>query len=125
MVAHQAPHVVISWHAVDRQPEATEQGLAVPIGGRCIVLDNVTSERNEIGIPAGLVIMIQNSAKRGESNGAAQGLVPVGEQVRVRQVQDPDSVDRILNFSEPQAVSKTWMIAAAQASGQSGPAQYR
>ena len=54
------------------------------------------------------------------SDGATQGTALVGEEVRVRQVQDPNSTSRISNLPEPHAISKTCMIAAVCSTGQFG-----
>ena len=62
------------------------------IGLRGIVLDDVPCQRDEIRRKAALAGVGEYLLQRVVSDGAAKRTVPVGEKMRVRQMQDPHRV---------------------------------
>ena len=59
------------------------------VGAGRIVLDKVSGQGNDVGLPAARFVVGDDFLQGGIGHGAAQFTIPVGKQVRVRQMQDP------------------------------------
>jgi hypothetical protein len=83
---------VIARNAKYRQVERGQKVAAVNIGLGRVVLDDVAGESDEIRRKVALTVMRDYRTKRLVGDSTAQGAVPVGEKMRVRQMQDPDRI---------------------------------
>lgn len=83
---------MIARNAEYRQFERSQKVAALNIGLGGVVLDDVAGESDEIRRKVALAVMRDYRTKRLIGDGTAQGAVPVGEKMRVRQMQDPDRI---------------------------------
>ena len=60
------------------------------IGAGRIVLDQVAGQGGDVGLPVACIVVCNHSLQSRIGDGAAQVTIPVGKQMRVRQMQDPD-----------------------------------
>ena len=74
---------------MDSQFEREEGVSETRVRAFRVVLDEVAGREHAMGAPAGRAVMIENPPQRVGRLDAAQFAVGVGEQVGVRQVQDP------------------------------------
>jgi hypothetical protein len=85
-------HVVIAGHAENGEPERRKQVAAMRVCPGGVVLDDVAGQGDEVRREVALAVMREDRPQRFVGYGAAQGAVPFGEQMRVRQVQDPHRI---------------------------------
>ena len=83
---------MIARNAEYRQFERSQKVAALNIGLGGVVLDDVAGESDEIRRKVALTVMRDYRTKRLVGDSTAQGAVPVGEKMRVRQMQDPDRI---------------------------------
>ena len=87
--AHQITNVVIARDAVNSQLECQHEVPEVRVRALRVVMDEVAGREHPVRAPIGRSVMIENPLQRVGRPDAAQFAARVGEQVRVRQVQDP------------------------------------
>ncbi len=98
---HEFANVVIARHTMHGQVEFAGKCLEVLIGTGGIVLDQVACCGDDISLPVTGTIMLNDVRQRSERDRAPKAAGFVGEQMRVRQMQDPDWINRARNATEP------------------------
>jgi hypothetical protein len=91
-VAHQVPNVVVPRHAKDRQVERRQEVAAMGVGVCRVILDDVAGQGDKICSEVALAIMFDYRLQRVVGNGPSQGAIPVGKEMRVRQMEDPHRI---------------------------------
>lgn len=70
-----------------------QKQVAKAIVSRCrIILNEIARDNHAIGTPIAVLVMIENTLQRVLRVGAAQLAIGTGEQMRIRNVQDPYQV---------------------------------
>ena len=75
---------------MDRESQRRKLITKFLVGGRTVVLDQVTGDRHDIGGPIGRLNVVQDSLQRIVRYGATQTLVRISEQMRIRNLQYPN-----------------------------------
>ena len=96
---------MVAGYAVHAQPQRQQEIPEAAIGRFRIVLNEVAGDQHAVRAPVGRHIVIEGALQRVRRRDAAQLAVEVGEQVRIRQLQDPYRVIRRLNRRTPSSGS--------------------
>jgi len=102
-IAHECAYIVIAGHAVNRQLQGGEQLAKMFVGADAIVLNQVARNDNKVGAPVIIAIVIEHGTQRRIGHGAAQISRDIGEQVRVRKVQNPQRMSSAVDRPRPRA----------------------
>ena len=86
---HQRTNIVIARHTVDRNTKLAEHGPKVLVGARAVILNQVAGYDGDIRLPVTVSIMREYRGQRAKCHSAAQAAVSCGEEMRVREVQNP------------------------------------
>ena len=86
---HQRTNIVIARHTVDRNTKLAEQCPKVLVGARAVILNQVAGYDGDIRLPVTVSIMCEHRGQRAKCHSAAQAAVSGGEEMRVREVQNP------------------------------------
>jgi hypothetical protein len=98
---HKARYVMVARNAVHAQLQRLQKIAETCVGLFRVVVNQIARHEHAVGAPVGSRVVIQDPLQRVGRRDAAQLTVEVGEQVRVRQVQDPYRVIRCLNRRSP------------------------
>ena len=103
---HDFANVVIARHTMHGQVECAGKRLEALIGAGGIVLDQIACRGDEVSRPVAGTIMLNDVRQRSEGDRAPKAAGFVGEQMRVRQMQDPDWINRARNATEPPVLNR-------------------
>lgn len=98
---HEFANVVIAWHAVHGQVECADKLCESLVRAGGFILDKVAGCGDDVSLPVAGTIMLNDVRQGSESDRAPKAAAFVGEQMRVRQMQDPDWINRARNATEP------------------------
>ena len=87
---HQVANIVIARHAVGAELERQQQITKMIVRLRRVILDDVARYDDAMSAPVASSVVGEDLGKRSLRVGATQAAFRVGEQMRVRQVEDPN-----------------------------------
>ncbi len=89
-LAHEIRNIMVAGQAVNGQLESAKQPAKVLICHGAVILNQVSSNDDEVCAPRPRGVVRKDIGQGRERGSATQSALGVGEQVRVRQVQNPE-----------------------------------